>query len=280
MPAPEIYSPQYYRRLAELEDRHWWILGMREIAGALIRSGTAGERYAHILDAGCGTGGSLTWARRRLDSQTLVGIDISPHAIQFCRARSGALAVQGSVLNLPFRAEAFDLVLCQDVLQHLPTDGAGTHALAEMHRVLRPGGVLLVRANSRLGMWQGSSARDADFQRYTLREIVSAVGGVGFVVTRATYANTLAALSDSAKRLIRLCLRRPRQRRLYEGLGLRPAPPHASWLNQALLWILRAEARYLASPGRHLAFGHSTFCRGVRLEDPPIDTGRSRDPHV
>ena len=54
----------YYRRLHEVDTRHWWHLGMRSIEAVLL-----GDRLQRtgqsVLDAGCGTGGFLAWAASR-----------------------------------------------------------------------------------------------------------------------------------------------------------------------------------------------------------------------
>jgi ubiquinone/menaquinone biosynthesis C-methylase UbiE len=272
MEHPEIYAREYYERLCDLEERHWWHLGMREVAAALLRSRPGNQPYERVLDVGCGTGGGLRWAEERLGARLTIGMDIAREALVLCRARSGQWLAQASALQLPWRSESFDLLLCQDVLQHLPTDGADVHALTEMARVLRPGGLLLMRTNSRLGMWQADTARDADFQRYTLPEVTSRVSAAGFIVQRATYANALPALYASLKRWGELRFQRhhPHQRRLYEGLRIRDTASQRAWLHRLLLWIMKAEARYLSAPNRCLAFGHSIFCLGVKPLDVTV----------
>lgn len=266
---PEIYSRQYYQKIFELEDRHWWHLGMREIAATLLRSPFDHRHYTRVLDAGCGTGGTMQWARDSLEASMVGGVDISLEALELCRSRPGLLLSQGSVPQLPFRAESFDLVICQDVLQHLPTDGSDLQALAEMHRVLRRGGSLLVRANSRLGMWQADTAPDDDYQRYTLPEIVSRVRATGFIVKRATYGNALPSIYAALKRWFQLRLSRHHHQRFYEGLRIPDRASSRFFLNWILVWILKAEAFYLSGRGRSLAFGHSTFCLGIKPPDEP-----------
>ncbi len=261
---PQIYSREYYQRIFELEERHWWHLGMREIAAALLRSQGGDRQYVRVLDAGCGTGGGMRWTRDILGARVVIGMDIAWEALELCRSRPAGPVLQASVLQLPFRQESFDLLICQDVLQHLPTDGSDVQALAEMYRVLRPGGLLLVRANSRLGMGQEEAARDADFQRYTLPEIASRVQAVGFVVTRATYANALPALYGSLRRWVQLRFRHRHPPRLYEGLVLRDTASRCPWLNRLLLALLKLEGWYLSVSGRGLVFGHSTFCLGLK----------------
>ncbi|HHT9119331.1 MAG TPA: class I SAM-dependent methyltransferase [Candidatus Hypogeohydataceae bacterium YC41] len=264
-PVPEIYTREYYQRLFELEDRHWWYIGMREIAAALLSSQPGRRPYLRVLDAGCGTGSSMAWAKHFLGSRIVVGTDIAKEALELCRSRPGLHVVQASVLQLPFRSGSFDLIICQDVLQHLPTDGSDVHVLTEMHRVLRPGGLLLVRANSRLGMWQEATAQDAGFQRYTLPEIVSGIRAAGFIAKRATYANALPAFYASLKRWVQFRFRR--NHHLYEGLRIQDTASQHFWLNQFLLLVLKVEAFYLSAPHRRLVFGHSTFCLGLKPPD-------------
>ena len=171
------------------------------------------------------------------------------------------------------------------MIQHLATDGGDVAALSEIYRVLRPGGYLLVRANSRLGMWQEKGDRDADFQRYTLPEVVSRLGAAGFDVRRSTYANALPALYASLRQWTRRRKRghahdqhhQPHQEhRLYDGLRTEDRTLGRPWLNRTLLWILRAEALYLSKAGRSLGFGHTTFCLGQRPRDQRAAGRRER----
>ncbi|HEY7284456.1 MAG TPA: methyltransferase domain-containing protein [Vicinamibacterales bacterium] len=84
-----------------------------------------------VLDAGCGEGVIVDEYAQRLD---IVGVDAN-----YSSARVSA----GSVTALPFDEGAFDRVLCLDVLEHLPYEDQ-PRALAELHRVLKVGGELLV----------------------------------------------------------------------------------------------------------------------------------------
>jgi ubiquinone/menaquinone biosynthesis C-methylase UbiE len=265
---PEIYSYEYYRRIAEIESDYWWHTGMREIQTALLAPSDA-QRPRRALDAGCGTGGGMAWLRETCRAGWVTGIDISREALLFHPAADRRVA-QASVLGLPFKPESFDLLICLDVVQHLPTDGADVSALKEMYRVLVPGGRLLVRANSRQGMLQHAKDRDVDFQRYLLPEVETACRAAGFVVERATYANALPAIYASLKRCGERAMERRRSvgdcagmpKKLYEGLPLRNAGRLPGWVNWLLYQLMRGEAGYLRRPGRRLPFGHTTFCVG------------------
>ena len=137
-------EPAEYDRIALLEERHWWYLGMRVIARSWLapfasRSGIARPSW-RILDAGCGTGGGLRWLS---SFGAVAGIDLHSRAIAYARRASTSVA-RASVQALPFPANYFDLVTSFEVLYHLAvTDDAV--AIGEVARVLRPGGAFLVR---------------------------------------------------------------------------------------------------------------------------------------
>jgi ubiquinone/menaquinone biosynthesis C-methylase UbiE len=140
--APRIYAYEYYQRIYEFEERHWWSIGMRTITGRLLDRHLQDRQHRRILDVGCGTGSMLSWLERYADPQRIVGIDLSRHALGFCQERRLRRLAQASITQLPFPDECFDLVTCADVLQHLPRDGSDRQAIVECRRVLRPGGLV------------------------------------------------------------------------------------------------------------------------------------------
>lgn len=98
----------------------------------LVRAHLGGlPRTARVLDAGCGEGLLVEEFADRLD---IVGVDTQYSSD---RVRSG------SVTSLPFPDASFDHGLCLDVLEHLTFPEQST-ALAELFRVIRPGGELLI----------------------------------------------------------------------------------------------------------------------------------------
>lgn len=264
MSVPQIYTKEYYERIRAVEDRHWWHAGMREIAAALLSSAPDTIRRPRVLDAGCGTGAAMAWARSATQADGVTGIDVSAYALAFCRHRGERLLAQSSIMALPFRDSVFDLVLCNDVLQHLPVDGGVMTALGELHRVLRPGGLALVRTNSRLGL---RAAAAPDFQRFDVPRLTATIRSAGFHVTRASYANLLLSLHASFTGRLRGPVRRGGDHghghRGHPGLP-REAVMNRRWLNRLLTWILIGEARYLGRVGRSLPFGHTIVCLAVK----------------
>lgn len=102
-----------------------------------------GER---VLDVGCNAGARLEQLRREFGIVGS-GLDLSPASVAAGRRRFPALTLTaGDAERLPFPDAAFDAVTSFETFEHLPSPG---RALAEMARVTRPGGRLLIYAISR-----------------------------------------------------------------------------------------------------------------------------------
>jgi SAM-dependent methyltransferase len=95
-------------------------------------------RAKNLLDVGCSAGYMIAAASSlNLDA---VGLDYSAYVVEMCNKR-GLKAVHGSLTNLPFGDQSFDIVSLKAVLEHVPDPMAG---LREAARVLAPGGVIFV----------------------------------------------------------------------------------------------------------------------------------------
>jgi ubiquinone/menaquinone biosynthesis C-methylase UbiE len=100
-----------------------------------------------MLDAGCGTG--LNLASMPPGS---VGLDLNPRNVALVRQRLPAHAVvEGDIEAMPFSDGSFETVLCTEVLEHVPYPET---ALAEIRRVLRPGGLLIGSVPARALIWK------------------------------------------------------------------------------------------------------------------------------
>ena len=103
-----------------------------------------------LLDIGCSTG--IMADALASYFKKVVGIDIDENAIQFARSTFRRPNLEFSLqdcLNLDFTDEAFDLVVCAHVYEHVPDAG---RLLEEIHRVLRPGGICYFAAGNRLAV--------------------------------------------------------------------------------------------------------------------------------
>lgn len=134
-----------------------------------------------VLDVGCNVGDSLRWAHER-GVRALRGVDINAQAVTVARERLRDLpdvdVRHGSADALPFPDASVDLVLCLEVLEHIPGElRAG--AVAEMRRVMRPGGRLLLTTPHR-GLFGWLDPENLRFRLPALHRWVSGrVGGAG-----------------------------------------------------------------------------------------------------
>jgi len=104
------------------------------------------EPDAPVLDMGCGPGAITVGLARR--ARTVVGVDASAQVVESARRRAREKGVGnasfevGSVYELPFGDQSFDVVYAHQLMQHLSDP---VRALREARRVLRPGGLVAVR---------------------------------------------------------------------------------------------------------------------------------------
>jgi len=95
-----------------------------------------------VLDLGCGVGFFGGTAKER--GARVVGLDFSAVALGLCRQRQPGMAVlRGDATALPFPDARFDVVLLNDIIEHLAEE-PGRTMIEEVFRVLRPGGRLVV----------------------------------------------------------------------------------------------------------------------------------------
>lgn len=109
---------------------------------ALIQPGDS------VLDVGCGTGEVTLPAKRRAQHGRVYGIDPAPEMIAVARKKAARKGVEvdfrvGVIEALPFPDSSIDVVTSSLMMHHLPDD-LKVRGLAEIYRVLKPGGRLLI----------------------------------------------------------------------------------------------------------------------------------------
>lgn len=92
-----------------------------------------------VLDAGCGNGKNMQ-IRKSID---IIGCDLSETLLEICRDK-GLNVVKANIIDLPFKNESFDAVICIAVLHHLSTYERRLLAFNELFRVVKPGGKIYI----------------------------------------------------------------------------------------------------------------------------------------
>ncbi len=240
------------QEMYELEDSYWWFVGRRRMIRRLIATYAPPVRPLRILDAGCGTGGTMA-ALAKLGE--MHGCDASPDALRMCRARGDWELSCASVEAMAYPDEQFDVVVSADVLEHVPDDA---RAMREMTRVLRPGGLLVTAVPAHMWLWSEHDDALGHLRRYERRQFRELVEGAGLQTRKMTEAVALALPAVLVYRGMRRLTRR-------EG---RPKTslvrlPHV--LNRLLIALLDIENALM--PYISLPLGTSLVCAATRPGD-------------
>lgn len=218
---------------------YWWYVARADLLEAALRPHVEGAGLA--LDLGSADGPSAAWFREA--ARRTVSLDIDPRGL-------GAGGVCGSALSLPFEDGAFDAVSAFDVIEHCEPEAT---ALAEVHRVLRPGGRFVMSVPAYAWAWTDFDVANGHHRRYTTGRAVAAVERAGFTVQRATYGFATVFPMFVAERLARKISRR----RVGGPADIVSLPRLPRPLNRMLLGLSRVDEAVLAR--RDLPFGSSVF---------------------
>ncbi len=149
-----------YELMDVAEDRMWWY---RALHARLL------DELAHaqgeVLDAGCGTGGFLAVLHQKRPLLFTTGVEYDAKAAARAAEKAQTTVLCGDVADLPFPNSKFDAVISADVLCHAGVQPAA--ALAEFHRVLRPGGKLILNMPAYEWLTSAHDRRVANARRVT-----------------------------------------------------------------------------------------------------------------
>jgi len=133
-------APVYDAQIPEHMRRHFLSKKIEPMLSALESAGLAGGRG---LDIGCGTGWYARTIRER--GYPVIGLDRSPGQLEQFLSRVGpGTGLVGDAVTLPFRDSTFDFAYAINIIHHLPGRTEQAHALSEIRRVLRPGGLFFL----------------------------------------------------------------------------------------------------------------------------------------
>jgi ubiquinone/menaquinone biosynthesis C-methylase UbiE len=178
------------RATARAEARHFWFRGFRAFVAPLVEQAVAGRSGPLLLDCGCGTGANLDFLGRY---GRAYGFDLSDTALRIGRERGRRRLVRATVAASPFRSSSFDVATSFDVLYALE-DGVERAAVAEMYRVLKPGGFAIVNVAAMESLRGDHSVLSHELRRYTREMLRDRLVRGGFTIERLTYTNfTLVA---------------------------------------------------------------------------------------
>lgn len=223
--------------MADAERTHWWFRGRRDFITAAFQR-VAPPPGARILDAGCGSGGTL---ETLAPFGEVFGFEFDAEAMQAARDRHIGHIEPGSLpAGIPFGDQCFEAIGLFDVLEHLEHP---VEALAALRNRLVAGGALVLTVPANPWLWGPHDVQCQHYRRYTADSLRDHLASAGFVIEYLSYFNTLLLPLAIAQRL----------RERVAGYNLEEMP--GSRMNGLLHRIWRVERRWI--PTRTAPFGLS-----------------------
>lgn len=178
------------RKLAALEDTHWWYRERRHLLARSISGMPAGR----ALDIGAAGGGNTRVLRAR--GWRVAALEYGEDGARVAAGR-GLPVMRADATALPLESGSLDLVVAFDVLEHIPDHDA---AVAEVHRLLQPGGTFLVAVPCDPRLWSAHDEAVDHVRRYTRVSLQKVLERNGFELESMDSWNVLLRPVVAVKR--------------------------------------------------------------------------------
>lgn len=228
-------------------ESYWWYTARSDLLRIALQAYVGTPR--RTLDVGSADGPSVGWLSGQ---DCYVALDLDPRGLT-------PGDVCGSVLELPFRDATFDVVGAFDVIEHCEPEAT---AIAEVARVLTPGGRFLMSVPAYQWAWTYHDDWNHHHRRYTRKRAIRAVESAGLRVVKASYAFTGTFPLFAAARLAERLKQRGRAAPDLPDGAVPPLPQVSPGLERLLLGLSRIDGRLLAR--RDLPFGSSVVLAAVK----------------
>lgn len=241
----ESYDPVYFKRLAAIEDEHFWFRSRNVVITKVVRSLIIDWPTGYkVLEVGCGTGNVLHALEQTCVGGTVVGMDLFMEGLAFARKRSSCSLVLGDIEKPPF-LERFNLVGAFDVIEHIPND---LQVLRSMYAMLVPEGKLLLTVPADQALWSYFDAASHHCRRYEPSELRQKLIQTGYEVEfLSPFMASTYPLIWAGRRIARMLNRNQHleavktdQDLALEELRVIP------FINPVLAFVLMQEARLIA----------------------------------
>jgi SAM-dependent methyltransferase len=188
----------YYKEYAFLEREHWWFQVRGKIISQLISTGIKNNenKLLNILNIGAATGKT---SELLSTFGKVTSLEYDQDCCDYANKKYNLSIINGSILELPFKDEEFDLVCAFDVIEHVEDDLSGVR---EMNRVCKRDGLIVLTVPAYLFLWSHHDEVNHHYRRYTLKSLKQLAKKVDLSPVRATFYNTLLFIPIAIFRLL------------------------------------------------------------------------------
>lgn len=157
----------YYQDYYYLERKNWWFLARKEILRDQVEKIFNGKKHLKVLNVGSALGASTIMLQ---EFGTVTSVEYNKECCDFVKQELGMDVINGSITELPFEDNQFDLVCAFDVVEHVQEDAL---AIKELHRVCMCGGYTFTTVPTFRFMWSEHDDINEHIRRYTMKEFLN-----------------------------------------------------------------------------------------------------------
>ena len=173
-----------YNKLADVENRHWFYVGKRDIVRHWIQTVRPLSPNDLLADCGAGTG---TFAAEMSQHCRVLALDDHQESLELARTKLGPDQVrEGPCTHLPLADKSVDVITALDVLEHVQDDKA---AIREFHRVLRSDGIVVITVPALPALWSDWDVVLHHYRRYKKNTLLEVIPSHLFEIVHFNYIN-------------------------------------------------------------------------------------------
>lgn len=159
-------TPEYYKEYYDLERSNWWFTARLEILKSQIEILFSHKNDLNILNIGVATGATSQMLEK---FGKVKSIEYDEVCFNFVKEKLQIDIEQGTILDLQFAENSFDLVCAFDVVEHVEDDQL---AVKEMIRVCKSSGFVFVTVPAFMDLWSKHDEINYHFKRYTSKTLL------------------------------------------------------------------------------------------------------------
>ncbi len=190
----------YFKEYYQLERENWWFTVRRQILDERINHLLKSPSQISSLNIGAATGTTSDMLTRFGE---VMSVEFDEQCYQFTKSFLTTPIIQGSITELPFENNQYDLVCAFDVIEHVADHAK---AIDEMMRVCKPGGHIAITVPAYMFLWGPHDLVNHHFRRYTLKQVASLIQAYQGKLIYKTYFNSILFIPIAAFRIAVFCM--------------------------------------------------------------------------